>query len=183
MVTKFVYFDLGGVVIRDFSGTNNWEEVKKEWNITDEYWDEFEPKLCEGKETISPEFLNAFVSRFEANPSIWPVIRTFHKKFPIGLLTNMYPGMFEAIKNRNILPNEAWDIIIDSSLVKIAKPNPAIYKLAEKKAGVTGNEILFVENTKGNIETAKLFNWQTFLYNSANPEESSQKLSLLPETE
>lgn len=173
---KFVYFDLGGVVIQDFSGTNNWEEVKKEWNITDKYWDEFEPKLCVGKEIISPEFLNAFVGRFEANPSIWPVIRAFHQKIPTGLLTNMYPNMFAAIKNKNILPDVVWDIIIDSSIEKIAKPNPAIYKLAQRKAGVKDNEILFVENTKNNLGPASFLGWQTFLYDSARLEESSQKL-------
>ncbi len=52
---SFVYFDLGGVVIRDFSGTNKWEEVKQEWGLTDKYWDEFEPKLCAGQEKISPD--------------------------------------------------------------------------------------------------------------------------------
>ncbi|MEK7155100.1 MAG: HAD-IA family hydrolase [Patescibacteria group bacterium] len=156
MVT-FVYFDLGGVVIQDFSGTNKWEEIKKEWKITDKYWDKFEPKLCAGQEKISSELLNAFVSRFETNPSIWPVIDEIHGRCKIGLLTNMYPGMFAAIREKGILPK--------------------IFELAEQKSGVKGKDILFVDNSLKNIEAASNFGWQTFLYDSSNLKESSHKLS------
>ncbi len=180
---KFVYFDLGGVVIRDFSGTNNWEIVKKEWNLTDEYWDKFEPKLCAGKQKIDPDLLNAFVSRFETNPSIWPVIAEIHKSCRIGLLTNMYPGMFKAIQDAKIMPDVAWDVIIDSSVVGLAKPDPQIFKLAQTRAGASGQDILFVENSPRNTQAATDFGWQIFLYDSAHPEESSQKFSLLLETE
>jgi hypothetical protein len=31
---SFVYFDLGGVVIQDFSGTNKWEELRSAIGIT-----------------------------------------------------------------------------------------------------------------------------------------------------
>ncbi|TSC88118.1 MAG: putative hydrolase of the HAD superfamily [Microgenomates group bacterium Gr01-1014_16] len=173
---SFVYFDVGGVVILDFSGTDKWEVVKKEWGITDAYWDDFEPKLCAGKEKISPEFLNAFVSRFEPNPSIYSDINEIHTKNRIGLLTNMYPGMFDAIKKSGLVPEVDWNVIIDSSVVGLAKPDPKIFKLAEQKAGVKGNEILFIENTSRHIEAAKSFGWQTFLYDPVHPEESSQKL-------
>jgi len=124
---SFVYFDLGGVVIQDFSGTSHWAELKKEWGIVpdqdkvfDDFWDSFESDLCLGKINTAqipvPEgyekMLGDFVSRFETNPSIWPVIDEIHATCRIGLLTNMYPGMFEAIKKRDLLPHVAWDVVI-----------------------------------------------------------------------
>ena|SRR3989344_1830153 len=174
---SFVYFDVGGVVILDFSGTNKWEMVKKEWGITDAYWDDFEPKLCAGKEQISQDLLNAFVSRFEINKSIWPVIEKIRQKCKIGLLTSQYPGMFEAIKKRGLIPDIDWNVIIDSSVVGLAKPDPKIFKLAEQTAGVKGNEIFFVENSPKNIQAARSLGWRTFLYDPVHPEESSKKLS------
>ena len=39
---SFVYFDLGGVVIQDFSGTNKWEELKKELGVTKKNYEDFE---------------------------------------------------------------------------------------------------------------------------------------------
>ena len=38
---SFVYFDLGGVVIKDFSGTNKWEELKKELGVTEKKHENF----------------------------------------------------------------------------------------------------------------------------------------------
>ncbi len=173
---KFVYFDLGGVVIKDFSGTNKWEEVKKEWGLTDEYWDKFEPELCIGKQRIDHDLLDAFVSRFEANLSIWPVIDEIHRHCRVGLLTNMYPEMFAAIKNRGILPEVNWNVVIDSSVVGLQKPDPKIFQLSEEKAGVKGDQILFVENTPGHIKAAQTFGWQTFLYDSSCLDDSSRNL-------
>ena len=39
---KFVYFDVGGVVIDDFSGNNSWQELKDELGIKPEQKDEFD---------------------------------------------------------------------------------------------------------------------------------------------
>ena len=197
---SFVYFDLGGVVELDFSGTNKWKLLKKELGITadkdnefEDFWNKYEAEVNVGRdvETLIPlikekfgsklpknySFLiNGFVNRFEVNKSIWPVIDKIHQKCRIGLLTNMYPHMFEAIKKRGLLPNVKWDAIIDSSIVGIKKPDPRIFELGEQKAGVKGNKILFVENSPIHVKAAKNFGWQTFLYDSAHPEDSSNRL-------
>ena len=104
------------------------------------------------------------------------MIKKIHNSCRIGLLTNMYPGMFSAIKKRGILPDIEWDAIVDSGIVGLQKPDPRIFELAEQKAGAKGKEILFVENSPGNIIAASDYGWQTFLYDSAAPEESSRKL-------
>ena len=95
---KFVYFDLGGVVILDFSGTNKWTELKTELGITpersiefEEFWKRHEPDICVGRDVesllplIKKQFgsrltenysllMDGFVTRFQVNKSIWPVI-------------------------------------------------------------------------------------------------------------
>ncbi len=180
---KFVYFDVGGVVIKDFSKTNKWTELKRDLKINDPnfdtWFDQLEIKLCLGKETLGGTILslNNFVSRFEANKSIWPIIKNVKNRYRVGLLTDMYPGMLDAIKAKGILPTVDWDITIDSSVVGMKKPDRNIYELAQKKAGVNADEILFVENTQKNVDTAKTLGWQTFLYDSGNYEESSQSLA------
>jgi len=200
---SFVYFDLGGVVELDFSGTNKWAQLKKELGISadkdrefEDFWNKYEAEVNIGRdvETLIPlikekfgskfpdnySFLiDGFVNRFEVNKSIWPVIDKIHQKCRIGLLTNMYPHMFEAIKNRGILPNVTWDVIIDSSVVGIQKPDPRIFELGEQRAGAKGKKILFVENTPSHVHAAKDFGWQTFLYDSAHPKDSSNRLSTL----
>jgi len=202
MMIKFVYFDVGGVVILDLTANNGWMKMKKDLGITpekdvefEEFFNKVESEVNVGLdiESLVPimkdkfglhfpkdySLLTDFVKRFEQNKSIWPVINKIQKTCRIGLLTNMYPNMLDAIKNRRLLPKTDWDVIIDSSIEKVAKPNPEIFKLAEIKADVKGEEILFVENNKKSIEVARKLGWHTFLYDPNNLEKSNDELLML----
>jgi len=196
---SFVYFDVGGVAILDLSGTNKWNQIKdglkipKEQNKAfDNFFAYYEANCTDWDiesliPTIKTRFggtipnnysmLADFVVRFEKNPPLWPVIKEIKEKCKIGLLTNMYPRMLQAIKDRNLLPPVDWDVIIDSSVVKSLKPNKKIFEIAEKEAKVNKNEIVFVDNGIENIQAARNFGWKTFLYDPANPVGSSNKLS------
>ena len=196
---KFVYFDVGGVVILDFSKTTKFSDVKKLWGINDsqdtefnQFFSSYEIKICtdldidnlvpaineQFKTNLPSEYslLEDFVNNFEINHSIWPVISEISLKCPVGLLTDMYPRMFQTIKIRGLFPDINWQVIVDSSVVKLKKPNPKIYQLAEVKCGFKGKEILFIDNNQSNLEGAKALGWQTFLYNPADPKNSSQNL-------
>lgn len=199
-MTKFVYFDLGGVVELDFSGTHNWSLLKRELGIIPEtdqefeaFWSDHLTEICTSRDVdtllplmkqkfgtqVSPGYsllLDGFVNRFLVNPSIWPVIDYIHSHNRIGLLTDMYPGMLNAIKKRSLLPPIVWDVIVDSSIEGLKKPDPQIFRLAESKTGAAGLEILFVENTPTNVTAATEFGWHAFLYDSTHPKASSQKL-------
>ena len=202
-MTEFVYFDVGGVVILDFSGTDKWSQLKTELGILpeqinefDAFWKKYEPELCAGRDVesliplIKKQFssqlpkdysllIDGFVNRFEANKSIWPILEKIHKKCRIGLLTNMYPHMLDLIRERGILPDIKWDVMIDSSIEGIQKPDYNIFKLGEQKAGSHGKEILFVENSSNNLNAAKKFGWNTLLYDPSRPEKANAHLSKL----
>lgn len=215
---SFVYFDVGGVVIRDFSKTNKWEEMWKEMGVNEENKQTFIEwwRIHEGnielnfdvdKQTpdligmglsvpLNYSMVDDFVSRFETNPSLWPVINKIKEKgCETGLLTNMYPGMFNKIETANLLPTINWDVIIDSSKVGVKKPDIKIFEIAFKRArefhprGVFGGrpvhpggeilaaeEMLFVDNKQENLEPAKNLGWQTFYYDSGDYDKSSQLL-------
>lgn len=200
---KFVYFDLGGVVIFDFSGTNKWKELKNELGFFgekekefDDVWFEHEPNIVLGKMEVDdllpiyrkkfgviiPDdyslLINGFVNRFEENKKIFPLIEKFKKAFKIGLLTNSYTGMLNTIEKRGIMPKVEWNKIVDSSVVSLRKPDNKIYYLAENMADARGEEILFIDNTLKNLDAArKSRGWQTFYYDSSNVNESNKKLS------
>lgn len=195
---SFVYFDLGGVVEKDFSASNKGDELREELGILpsseyEQFWKDVEPKICttETVDSLLPtlkekfgakipenySLLNAFVRRFEKNESIWPVIEKMHRTTKIGLLTMMYPGMRLEIEKSGILPNIQWDIIIDSSEVGLVKSDSKMFIVAQEKAGVVGNEILYIENSKKYLPIAKELGWQTFFYDSINYEKSSQDLA------
>lgn len=197
---KFVYFDLGGVAIRDFSETNKWGVmkdvmgVKKEFDRAfDQLYDQYElNELCLTRDVDSliPIFtqkfgmrfpvnfsiLKYFVDHFERNISIWPVIGKVKQTCRIGLLTNMYVGMFDEIQKRKLLPPFKWDVVIDSTKVGLQKPDPKIFALAQQESGVNQEELLFVDNSQKCIDGAKRLGWQTFFYDSSDHEQSCKKL-------
>lgn len=199
---KFVYFDVGGVVIHDFSKTNKWEVMRRDIGVTKKnetsfikFWNESEGKcsIDYAVDNLLPIFtqkfnltfpegysmLEDFANRIEQNTSIWPLIQSIHKTMRVGLLTNMYVGMFSKIEEKNLLPHENWDVIVDSSKVGYRKPQKEIYKIAQEKAKVKNEEILFVDNLLENLEIPKRLGWKTFQYDPGNTEESNKELGKL----
>lgn len=198
---KFVYFDVGGVVIDDFSGNDGWSQLKAEIGVTtqmDEHfmaaWYPYEQEVVVGRdiETLLPIFkekfglptnkdyslLDGFVKRFKVNKPIWPIIEKVKQKHRVGLLTNMYPNMLDAIEQKNLLPDIAWDVVVDSSVEMLKKPDFKLYELAEQKAAAKGKELLFIDNNVGHLDAAKAFGWRVYHYDSSDHVQSSRKLEL-----
>ncbi|HBD01969.1 MAG: HAD-superfamily hydrolase, subfamily IA, variant 3 [Microgenomates group bacterium GW2011_GWC1_46_16] len=198
---SFVYFDVGGVVIQDYSDTNKWEVMKSELGATGDLSHRFEvifrqynDRLIMGSITVDdllkiiakdlhlsipPDFsmLDYFVDHFDKNTYIWPIIKQAQTRTKIGLLTDQYSGMLDQIKAKKLLPPVDWDVIVDSSVEKVKKPMLEIYSLASIKANVQPSEILFIDNSQTNIDSAKRAGWQTYLYDSSDYKKSSQKLA------
>lgn len=195
----FIFFDVGGVLIKDFSSNNGWNDLKtsiglplKEWDAFDSYWAAMTYKLCttiDADDLISDiqnkfsvnfskdfSLLAEFVSRFEKSEVMQKVCDIVSERHSLGLITNMYPRMYSEIERRGLMPYCSWETIIDSSDVKVAKPNQEIFKIAEQASGRKPEEILFVDNTKENLDVAKSIGWDVFHFNSKSPLTSSDKL-------
>ncbi len=91
---KFVYFDVGGVAIKDFSATNKWEELKKDIGITpqnsqkfEDLYNKYEPqintnlhindfyKIVQREFDLKPVpnfdlLMDGFIKRFSKNESL-----------------------------------------------------------------------------------------------------------------
>lgn len=198
---SFVYFDVGGVVIKDYSATKKWLEMQQALGITgkfrpafEEIWAQYRDQICLDYdiENLVPllrqklglyipdsySMVQDFVNRYEPNPTIWPVISTAKKHVRIGLLTNMYPHLLDTIFARQDLKlDQGWDIIVDSSVVKAQKPESKIFQIAEQMSGVKGDQILFIDNQVQHVSAAKLLGWQTYFYDSRDYTKSSQELT------
>lgn len=195
---KHVYFDVGGVLLLDYSGTNKWTEMKRDLGVTeaedvafDEVWKKYRNRMCIDfdvdtiitdlemvleKKFENYSMLDDFVNRFEFNVSIWPVAKATKDTYSVGLLTNMYPRMLDAIKAKKLIPDVEWDVVVDSSVVGHQKPDPGIFEVAEKLVKTEPSSIFFIDNSVENVEAAKARGWQALLYDPQNPEESSKKI-------
>jgi 2-haloacid dehalogenase len=197
---SLVYFDLGGVVIKDYSHTNKFQEFKNEIGITsenndafDQIWNQYRYSLSIDRDVdtlipilekeldlkFTPDYsmLTHIASKCEPNPSLWPILTKVKENTKVGLITNVYPRMFAHTLSMGIMPELNWDIIIDSSKEKVRKPEAKIYQIAQHRAGVPGNEILFIDNKPDNLVPAQALGWHTFHYDSADYSASTRALN------
>ncbi len=202
---KFVYFDVGGVAILDFSNRGKWQDlmgslVELPKNKQEEFaniFKEIQPKLCTNEKNLDDfvetakyflgdifpsryNMLNEFLDRFEINIGIQSVISKIEKDFKVGLLTNMYPDMLSGIQKKNLLPSAEWSTIVDSSIIGMKKPDDNIYTYAQEQAKFASRHLLFIDNREDNLATARKHGWSTILYDPTNSEASDiEILSLL----
>lgn len=200
MTYKCVYFDVGGVVIKDFSKTKKWLELKHALGVPDdlsnqfdELWSRIEGQVCVGLETevarqqielqlgikltTNGTLLDEFVNRFETNPSILPcMLEAQAISYKVGLLTNMYPGMMTKISSAGLLPKFDVNVVVDSSIVGTKKPDHHIFEVAQKHADCRPSEVLFIDNSQVHLDAAKSLGWKVHFYDSANYEQSSRQL-------
>lgn len=202
MNIEFVYFDVGGVLLLDFSGTNKWVEMKRDLGVLEEMdevfdstWKETRDRICVDcdVDTLIPKFraatglnipanysmLDDFVNRFEKNEEIWEIAEKAKVKYKVGLLTNMYPRMLSKIFDKGLLPEIDWDVIIDSSEIGFQKPQQEYFEIAEVKSGSLPSEIFFVDNQKNHTLAAKQRGWNTMLYNTQSTKSSNDELAKL----
>jgi haloacid dehalogenase superfamily, subfamily IA, variant 3 with third motif having DD or ED len=198
---EWVFFDIGGVLINDFSGNNSREEMLQEIGavgdkrpVFDKIWDLHKDRVdidydvddlaLELNQTghfnipAKYSFLrDGFASRFGRNPAILPLMDGLRDKFQFGLITNMYPGMLDEIKRRKLMP-EGYDIqiTVDSSIEKTQKPDPRIYKIALERVGTTADKAYFIDDKQENVDAANELGMKSFLYDVYHPEESSKNI-------
>lgn len=199
-MVKFVYFDVGGVMIDDFSGNDKWQVMKRELEVGEEIEEEFGKLYRQfGRERLNldlhvdklmpvfekelgmkfPEgfsWLEYFLDHFDRNEAIWPLVERVGRSCGVGLLTNMYVDMFGKIEERGLFPEREWDVVVDSTKVGAQKPEKKIYEIARERSGVVEEELLFIDNSQENVEAAKGLGWQTFLYDPVDHERSCGEL-------
>ncbi len=59
---------------------------------------------------------------------------------------------------------EGFDDVIVSGREKCAKPHPEIYELTERRAGLAGQELAFLDDLPKNIATAKARGWHGIVF-------------------
>ncbi len=197
---QFVFFDAGGVLFLDLMDQGRWNDFLKKIEIPESkiaefnhFYDLYEASLNEGRIqadefwekanqelglgiSLPDSFQSLMVQEFQPNPLIKKVLTLAQQKYRIGVLTNMYPGMFQQITQRGIIPQANYEVIVDSSKVGLAKPDPAIYEYSQQLIKVPPEEILFIDNSQRNLEGAKKVGWQTFWYNGNTRSKSTQEL-------
>ena len=130
--------------------------------------DEIEAEICE---RLEHEFSHAELLRlqaiaFELQPTMISLARAVHRRCAVGVLTNNGP-LFRACLGSSF-PEVAQicDPILVSSELGYVKPDPRSFAAAEAALGLTGERIVFVDDTEAHVVAARSRGWHASVYRS-----------------
>jgi epoxide hydrolase-like predicted phosphatase len=172
MTIRAVFFDLGGVVLRtEFQAPRQQlaERLGLEYDDLDrivfdsqtgiqastgaitsrQHWEAIMKRLkrpLEELETIRDEFFAGDI----IDRDILNFLRSLHGTHTTGLISNNWSDLRDYLMREKMI--DAFDHIIISAEVGVAKPESGIFRIALEQAGVRPEEAVFVDDFYVNIE-------------------------------
>lgn len=71
-----------------------------------------------------------------------PVLVELHKRYPMVLVSNFYGNIHAVLEDFELL--DCFDSIVESAVVGIRKPDPAIFKLGVKELNFSADEVVVI---------------------------------------
>jgi len=189
---SFVYFDINGCLVRffhsaftDLSAKTGVPLHKVEaafWRFNDDVCrgqltlDQFNKKLAKEIQVDKVDWAPYYLAAVEPIKEMHQLLKWVSENYRFGIISNIMPGMVEAMMAKGIIPDLAYDAVIDSSVEHAIKPESKVYELAEKRAGVPASEILLVDDTRANLMAADQKGWSVLWFDDYNPADSAKRV-------
>jgi len=198
MTIKAVIWDLGGVLVRteDRSRRIQWEQkLKLEPGELDRlvFGGVMGRKAAMGQAQAA-DIWHALRDRFELSDEehllleedFWAgdrvdqvlitLIRALRPRYKIGLLSNAWPDLRQAIEDLWGIA-DAFDKVVISAEVGMTKPDPRIYQFVLEQLDVKAPQAIFIDDFAINIKAAKKLGMHTIHFSSTT--ETQVKLKKL----
>ncbi len=186
---SFIYFDMNGCLVHFFQGAFSalaTETGAPADSVEAVYW-HYNDEVCRGTVSLS-DFNTELAKRLGVKTVDWQKyyleavepIKEMHelitwaaKHYKIGILTNTMPGLVSAMRRNGLIPDIAYDTIVDSSEVGTIKPEAKMYEIALERAGCPPKEIMLIDDSRVNLMAAERLNWHVLWFDDARAEAST----------
>jgi putative hydrolase of the HAD superfamily len=189
---KCVFFDVNGVLVRFFQRafTQISEDTGASADSIEAIFWHYNDAICKGL-MPTEEFNSILASRIGVESIDWgkyyldniePItemrecIAWAAEHYKVGLMTNIMPGLVKQMLARDILPNIAYDAIIDSSEVGFIKPEVEIYEAAQNLTGYAPEELLLIDDSRPNLMAAERLGWHVLWFDDYRPSEGATRV-------
>ncbi len=182
-----IFFDAGGVLfhfksgLREMATKHNLEysdfervfrkyddQVVKGLMSPQHLWELYQEELNFQEPNI--DYLDYWVSRLTPIPETHQFVRELiDDQYPVGLITNLYAGVFEKAVEYGHIPNLSYVCVIQSSIVHMMKPEEEIYLHAQQQAKANPEDILFIDDRQEFLEPASKLGWKTYHFDENDP--------------
>lgn len=140
-----------------------WSRFERSEYNPDQFVVEFDRLLGErGCVPCGPHFMEWFFQGFEPRPEMIAVVEHLRGRLKVGAITNNVAREAPAEKRTAGLDIQSlFDVVIESSIVGVRKPEPRIYEMACEALGVTPPEAVFLDDLGANLKGAKALGMTT----------------------
>lgn len=189
---RFAYFDINGCLVRFFhrAFTQIAEETGAPADVVEtNFWhyndavcrgemtmDDFNTKLAQQLKIPKLDWAHYYLEAVDPIPEMDDLVRWASENYQIGLLSNIFPGLIDSMREKGLIPDLNYTSIIDSSQVGAIKPETKIYEIAQKQAGVAAKEILLVDDSRANVMAAEKMGWHVLWFDDYRPSESAKRI-------
>ena len=198
---SFIYFDVNGCLVHFYQrafaklaqDTGAPSDVVETafWHYNDEVCrgiitlNDFNAKLADRLGVKAVDWQKYYLETVDPIQQMQAVLQWASERYKVGLLTNIMPGLLNAMRRENQLPNLNYDAVIDSSEVAAIKPEAKIYEVAQERAGTEPAEILLIDDSRVNLMAAERLGWHVLWFDDSRIEESVDRArqALEPDTD
>lgn len=121
-------------------------------------------------------FVPFWVSHFQPNTQLHKLMKDISTNHAVGLLTNIYPGVYQKAIEAGNIPNIPYAFVLQSCDTGFIKPEKQIYELAEQMSGLKPSDILLIDDSQKFITPAQERGWKTYTFNTNIPDSSTASL-------
>lgn len=115
----------------------------------------------------------AYAARFDQTipgpvDGVHALVQRLHDRgVPLYCLTNFGDELFAQFRVGQPIFDLFEDIVV-SGVEKVAKPDPGIYEIFERRSGCSGAQIFFTDDNPANVEAARACGWNAHLFEDAD---------------
>jgi FMN phosphatase YigB (HAD superfamily)/DNA-binding XRE family transcriptional regulator len=189
---SFVYFDINGCLVRFFhrafsavaadTGVSSDIVESTFWHYNDAVCrgdmplEAFDAELAKCFEVKSFDWSAYYLDAIVSIAETAELLEWTARHYRVGLMSNIMPGLIPQMRSRKLIPDIAYDTVIDSSVIKAIKPETAIYEEAIRQAGCQPGEILLIDDSRANLMAAEKQGWHVLWFDDYLPAESCQRI-------
>lgn len=147
-----------------------WEDGKRGRISYDAFWDDRLRALGHESEDAQAAFKHRLFEHWGLLPGMRKLLCELNEHHRLAVLSNTARRGFRAYltERRGLDPN-LFDCVIGSAEAGVAKPDPAIYRLALGRLGITPGEALFVDDMPRNTQAAEAVGIPAVVFTGVGP--------------
>ena len=138
--------------------SNAWAHLERSQITFDEFCTRFEAEARAAGGTVDARAVTALL-RGELRPAMVEALRRCHQRLKTGLLTNNFISEDRGEGFREVLGH--FDVVIESSVAGVRKPDPRLYRLACDRLRIEPSEAVFLDDLGVNLKPARAMGMTT----------------------